>query len=187
MILFAPQLVQFFDAAAHPLVIDAGSSFIRIHGFGQIFIALGIVGSGALRGAGDTMTALVAAVIGRAVIVLPLAYLFGVTLNYGLPGIWWAIIVGSIVQAVIVMTRWRGTAWIAIALHRSVVFQEHLRHLSQGLQQKFVDEVRTPFMSTQDMQEFVRKDHVLYEGQAGKYKVEFAENNYQVTAVGASD
>lgn len=187
MILFASQLVQFFDAAAHPLVVDAGSSFIRIHGFGQIFIALGIVGSGALRGAGDTMTALVAAIIGRAVIVLPLAYLFGVTLGYGLPGIWWAIIVGSIVQAAVVMVRWRGNKWITIALHRSVVFQEHLRHLSRGLQQKFVNEVRTPLMAVRNMQEFVRDDHVIYEGRGEQYRVEFSEDNFRVRSVGASD
>lgn len=180
MIFFAPQLVQFFDAAAHPLVVNAGSSFIRIHGFGQIFIALGIVGSGALRGAGDTMTALIAAIIGRAVIVLPLAYLFGITLGHGLPGIWWAIILGSIVQAAIVMMRWRGTAWITVALQRSVVFQQHLRRLPQVLQNKYVDEVRTPLMSHRNMQEFVREDHVLYVSAREELKVEFSDNSFQI-------
>lgn len=182
MMVFPEALVRFFDAAAHPLVVEAGTSFVRIHGAGQIFIALGIVGSGALRGAGDTITALIAAVVGRALIVLPFAYLLGITLGFGLPGIWWAIIIGSVIQAAIVIIRWRGSRWIDIALQRSVIYQTHLKHLPLSKQLKFVKDVRTPLMANTNMREFVREDGAIYDDGATKYYVTFANNAFEITS-----
>lgn len=187
MMLFPEALVRFFDAAAHPLVIEAGTSFVRIHGIGQIFIALGIVGSGALRGAGDTITALVAAIVGRALIVLPFAYILGIVMGFGLPGIWWAIILGSVIQAVIVMMRWRGKHWVDIALRRSVLYQTHLKDLAREQQVRYVETIRTPFMADDRMREFVRKEGVLYDNGTTKSFVTFGGGVFQVTPQASSD
>lgn len=187
MMLFPEVLVRFFDAAAHPHVIEAGTSFVRIHGIGQIFIALGIVGSGALRGAGDTITALVAAIVGRALIVLPFAYILGIVMGFGLPGIWWAIIIGSVIQAVIVIWRWRGKRWIEIALRRSVLYQTHLKDLARETQIQYVETIRTPFLADEKMREFVRTEGVLYENGSTKYVVTFGGGAFQVTPQAPSD
>lgn len=187
MMLFPEVLVRFFDAAAHPHVIEAGTSFVRIHGIGQIFIALGIVGSGALRGAGDTITALVAAIVGRALIVLPFAYILGIVMGFGLPGIWWAIIIGSVIQAVIVIWRWRGKRWIEIALRRSVLYQTHLKDLARETQIQYVETIRTPLLADEKMREFVRTEGVLYENGSTKYVVTFGGGAFQVTPQAPSD
>lgn len=187
MMLFPEALVRFFDAAAHPLVVEAGTSFVSIHGIGQIFIALGIVGSGALRGAGDTITALIAAVVGRALIVLPFAYILGITMGFGLSGIWWAIILGSVIQAIIVIARWKGTRWVDIALRRSVLYQTHLKKLPKKVQAQFVEKVRTPLMAGAEMREFIRGDGALYDDGRMKHFVTFIGNTFEVTSQPSSD
>lgn len=187
MMMFPEALVRFFDAAAHPLVVEAGTSFVSIHGIGQIFIALGIVGSGALRGAGDTITALIAAVVGRALIVLPFAYILGITMGFGLSGIWWAIILGSVIQAIIVITRWKGTRWVDIALQRSVLYQTHLKKLPKKVQGQFVENVRTPLMAGAEMREFIRGDGALYDDGRMKHFVTFIGDTFEVTSQPSSD
>jgi len=59
-----------------PEVIDMSVRFLRILGFGYIVFSLNMVLWGVIRGAGDAMTPLWAALINTVVIRLPSAYLF---------------------------------------------------------------------------------------------------------------
>lgn len=83
---FAPQLYGLF--AGQQRVIDIGVPALRWLALFQIPCALMIVYPGALRGAGDTRFPLLFAVVGMACVRLPLAYLGGHVLHWGLPGAW---------------------------------------------------------------------------------------------------
>lgn len=63
------------------------------------------VGSGALRGAGDTRYAFLANVTGYWIIGLPIALLLGVSLHMGLVGLWWGLCAGLTVVAVLLFLR----------------------------------------------------------------------------------
>ncbi|MDT9151137.1 MATE family efflux transporter, partial [Escherichia coli] len=60
----------------------------------QIFDASQNIGNGILRGTGDTAGPLRISLLGYWLIGLPLAYLLGVTANYGIYGIWVAQTIG---------------------------------------------------------------------------------------------
>jgi putative MATE family efflux protein len=75
-----------------PGVIAALDPFILLLGIGLPFLVMTFTLAGALRGAGDTLTPLKAAILGNWVFRVPLGYLFASVL--GLPLFWvWAIMV----------------------------------------------------------------------------------------------
>jgi putative MATE family efflux protein len=75
-----------------PAVIAALDPFILLLGIGLPFLVMTFTLAGALRGAGDTLTPLKAAILGNWVFRVPLGYLFASVL--GLPLFWvWAIMV----------------------------------------------------------------------------------------------
>lgn len=75
-----------------PAVIAALDPFILLLGIGLPFLVMTSTLAGALRGAGDTLTPLKAAILGNWVFRVPLGYLFATVL--GLPLFWvWAIMV----------------------------------------------------------------------------------------------
>jgi MATE family multidrug resistance protein len=57
------------------------------------------VTSGILRGLGKTIHASVGGFIGYWVIALPLEYLFAIHLEYGVLGLWYGLMFGSIFHA----------------------------------------------------------------------------------------
>jgi putative MATE family efflux protein len=71
-----------------PAVIADAAWGIRIVGLGQPLQAAGFVLGGALRGAGDTKTTLYVGAASMWGARLTLAYVFGIALNWGVPGIW---------------------------------------------------------------------------------------------------
>jgi Na+-driven multidrug efflux pump len=75
-----------------PAVIAALDPFILLLGIGLPFLVVTFTLAGALRGAGDTLTPLKAAILGNWIFRVPLGYLFASVL--GLPLIWvWSIMV----------------------------------------------------------------------------------------------
>jgi putative MATE family efflux protein len=178
MVAFAPQIVRLFEPSAHPIVVEGGVSFLRIHGSAQPLIAVTIVASGALRGAGDTMAALIAAVIGRALLVVPLAYLLALVLGFELTGVWWGLLIGVLMQGVLVLYRWRGRGWLDVALRTSDLYSTHLRHLTMPERTRYLNEVRTPLMAREGARERVAPDRVRYLAQGGDVVVRFAGGSF---------
>lgn len=178
MVAFAPAIVRLFEPSAHPVVVAGGSSFLHIHGAAQPLVAITIVASGALRGAGDTVAALIAAVIGRALLVVPLAYLLAHTMGLELVGVWWAFVIGVVLQGLLVLRRWRSGAWLDVALRTSDVYRAHLRHLPHTERLRYVTEVRTPAMAIDGVRERVDGDVVRYLSQDGETAWRFAEGTF---------
>jgi len=178
MVAFAPFIVRLFEPSAHPIVVEGGASFLRIHGAAQPLVAITIVASGALRGAGDTMAALTAAVIGRALLVVPLAYLLAHVLGFELVGVWWGLLVGVLLQGALVLRRWRGRGWLDVALRTSDLFRRHLRPLAPSERARYLNEVRTPLMARAEAREHLEVEAVRYASRDGDVVVRFADGSF---------
>lgn len=107
--LFAEPLVRFFTS--DPEVIPQGVRAVWGCALIEPALAWYFVLSGGLRGAGDTGFVLLAQALPIWVIRLPLAQLFGVTLGWGLLGVWAAMILDMSVRALMLGLRFRGGRW----------------------------------------------------------------------------
>ena len=104
VVLFAPFIIGFF-VPGDPLVLELGSSFLRIMGFTFGLIGIHLVISGALRGVGRPRASLWISAISLFVIKIPLAWFLS---QSGLleTGIWIAVAVANVAGALI------AVAWI---------------------------------------------------------------------------
>ena len=75
------------------------------------FMAIGMAFSGALRGAGDTMSPLYTSLLCTSGIGPGLAWLFTVVLGAGPTGAWWGLAVGIILQALLLTWIFRRGRW----------------------------------------------------------------------------
>ncbi|MBU1101070.1 MAG: MATE family efflux transporter [Bacteroidetes bacterium] len=89
-------------------VIEAATPALRIVGFGQVFYAVGIVLSNGLQAAGRTFFVMMAEVLVNWVVFVPLAYLLGVVLGYGLEGAWAALPFYVILYSVIIFVKFKS-------------------------------------------------------------------------------
>ncbi len=178
IIVFAPHLVQLFDPSAHPVVLSASTSYLRVNALGLPILAVAMVVNGALRGAGDTRPGLVGNLLGRWLTVLPLAYLLALPLGLGVEGVWWALLAGTAVAAVYVLARWRSGRWIEVALRRSELYRLHLEKQPQDVQNAYLEQVRTPLMGQPGVIERVDEEGVTYERRSGAVHVTFGAEGY---------
>jgi len=107
--LLAPQWYRLFTDSAR--VIAIGTPALRLLGLFQIPCALMIVYVGALRGAGDTRFPLLFSLVGMVVVRLPLAYLGGHVLGWGLPGAWIGMFADMTARAGLGMWRFMQGGW----------------------------------------------------------------------------
>ncbi|MEX2536594.1 MAG: MATE family efflux transporter [Trueperaceae bacterium] len=179
--LFATPLVRLFDPSAHPTVVAAGTSYLRINALSQPILAVAMVVNGALRGAGDTRAPLVATLIGRWLVVVPLAYILAFPLGMGVNGVWWALFAGTTVQAVLVAGRWLGGRWLDVGLSKSRLYRLHLRFLPEEEQRRYLEEIKAPLMAQVSVRERVEDDGVVYQLPQGMVRLTF-DGSYQVVA-----
>jgi hypothetical protein len=182
LIIFAPTLVRLFDPSAHPVVIEAGTSYLRINALSMPILAIAMVTNGALRGAGDTKPGLIANLLGRWLTVVPLAALFGLTLGWGAVGVWWALVIGTTVSALYVLWRWRSRRWAEVALHKSKLYRFHLKTLPQERQQYYLQDVRSPLMALDGVTEHVDEEGVRYRLEHGEVAVRFERGSYYLAS-----
>lgn len=94
-----------------PDVIKLAVPCLRIVAISEPMLAATFVLAGSLRGAGDTVCPMVIAGISQWFVRLPLAYLFGVTLGYGLIGAWIAMTVETIIGGLLFYIRFKRGKW----------------------------------------------------------------------------
>lgn len=94
-----------------PEVIGLGRRLCIILGILQPILAVAMVFSGALRGAGETKFVMYATFTGAWLVRLPFAYLLGIQAGLGLLWVWIAMPVDWAVRALIVWWRYRKVRW----------------------------------------------------------------------------
>jgi putative MATE family efflux protein len=112
--IFAEQLLWFFDPSGASEFIGA-SYFHAVAPF-YIIMGVSIILSFALNGAGDTKKPMYATLISMVLIQIPLAYILPSWFGLGVTGVWIAIIVGIVLQAVLLYTMYRGGGWKRVAI-----------------------------------------------------------------------
>jgi putative MATE family efflux protein len=110
--LFAGPLMSLFSA--DPEVIAIGKAALPVLALAQPFWAVGQVYAGSLRGAGDARFPMVATSAGMWLIRLPTAYLFGIVLGWGLPGVYLSSTFDAGLRALLNYLRHRSGRWQAI-------------------------------------------------------------------------
>lgn len=104
-------MAKAFTADAH--VIDALDPFILLLGIGLPFLVMHFTLAGALRGAGDTLTPLKAAVLGNWVFRVPLGYLFAVVFRLPLFWVWAIMVIDHLSRAIWLAWSFHTTDWQA--------------------------------------------------------------------------
>lgn len=89
---------------------------IRICGPIQVFFASQLVFSGALRGAGDTRSAMWITGLSIMLVRLPAAYLLGIHYNLGLTGVWLALCGELVCRGLIFAARFWHGGWARLAV-----------------------------------------------------------------------
>lgn len=124
--LFAPWIVRIFNGA--PEVVAAGAVFLRVTAIGLVTAAVGIVLSRSMSGAGDTLSPLVITVIVLWGFQIPAAvYMSGVKELWGGPvpgrslfawmstgdlmGVWYAMVVASVLFSIVMAAWFRLGRW----------------------------------------------------------------------------
>ncbi len=90
-----------------PEVIAAALPLFLVAAVFQLSDGIQAVGSGVLRGAGDTRYSFVANVIGHWAVGAPVALILGFTYRMGIVGLWWGLCAGLSVVAVLLFLRFQ--------------------------------------------------------------------------------
>ena len=97
-------------------VLSLSAYCIMIAAIEQPALAIYIVYAGGLRGAGDTLSPMIVTIVGTLCIHLPIAYVFGIVLEWGLAGIWFGAALDWIVRAIAVYILFRKGRWRTIKI-----------------------------------------------------------------------
>jgi putative MATE family efflux protein len=100
------------DEADRQQIIDAGVAALRVIAFAQPFQAIGFVLAGALRGGGDTRFPMFSTGISMWIFRIPLAYVFAITLDLGLAGVYLAMATDNAILMVLNIWRYRQGKWV---------------------------------------------------------------------------
>jgi MATE family, multidrug efflux pump len=106
---FAEPVMRLFST--DPEVIALGRQAIPVLCLAQPFWAIGQVYAGSLRGAGDARFPMIATSVGMWLVRLPLAYLFGILLGLGLPGVYLSSTFDAGLRALLNWWRFRSGRW----------------------------------------------------------------------------
>ncbi len=109
--LFADALTWWFLSADQAHIQSQAAPLLRIVAFGMAPLALNIILSGALRGAGDTRWPLVFTLIGYLGVRIPLTYGLAQCGGYGVPGAWYAMLADLTVRCGLVTWRFLHGGW----------------------------------------------------------------------------
>lgn len=182
IIYFASTIVRLFDPSAHPIVMETGITYLHINTVFLPLAAIAMVANGALRGAGDSFPGMVSTMMTRGVIAVALAWILAFPVGLGSLGVWIALVVGIILDALYMWVRWQRDTWLDVALRKSEIYRRHLRHLPEPIQQQYLREVRAPHMAVPATVEVVDDEGVTYRSPEERVRYRFSEGSYQTVA-----
>lgn len=105
VLLFAKQISHIFtysEGAAR--ISEELIEFLKISTFFYPFLPFGILTSAMFMGINKGMQSLIVTIIRTFVFQIPLAYILGGYLGFGLTGVWWGIVLGNVFSTFITFT-----------------------------------------------------------------------------------
>lgn len=114
MFTFAQSLLGLFTN--DPLVLETGRTLMLLTLLLEAGRTFNIVLIGSLNAAGDVRFPVVVGIISMWGLSVPLSYVFGISLGFGLAGIWWAFIIDEWLRGLLMLWRWRSRSWQRIEL-----------------------------------------------------------------------
>lgn len=101
------------------VVIGIAAQLLIIAGLFQLFDGTQVVGLGILRGMGDVNIPTLITFVAYWVIGLPCAYVLGISLGFGVKGIWYGLTLGLFTSSVLLYLRYRRVVFKSPDLHPS--------------------------------------------------------------------
>jgi putative MATE family efflux protein len=125
LFLFAVPLATLFVPRS-PAAISESAHFIRI-----ISLPLGCIGllhtiTGTLRGAGNTLAAMVLTIVSAWMIQFPLAYILSRHTSLGIDGIWWSHPISMVVSAAVTLVWFLGGDWKRTKLLEDIELEQRV-------------------------------------------------------------
>jgi len=108
-LVFAKPMARVFHPEQDVLALSAYC--VMIAALEQPALAIYMVYSGGLRGAGDTLSPMIVTIVGTLCFHLPVAYVFGIVLEWGLAGIWFGAALDWILRCIAVYILFRRGRW----------------------------------------------------------------------------
>ena len=102
----APSVIRIFNG--NPQIVAVGAVYLRMRTFGYLFLALAMVMTGALNGAGDALTPMLVLAVSLLAVQVPMALVLPRYMEDGTMGIWLAILVAQVMQGV-ALAAWFAT------------------------------------------------------------------------------
>ena len=90
--------------------------YLKINALGEPCLAVGMVLTGALQGAGDTKAPMWFTIITNWLIRIPLAYVLAIIFKLGPSGVWWAMLSSIVIQGMLVGWRYQSRAWLRLKI-----------------------------------------------------------------------
>lgn len=106
---FPAQMARVFSPEQEVLRLSA--LCVMISAIEQPALAIYMVYSGGLRGAGDTLSPMLVTIVGTLCFHVSLAYLFGIVLGWGLGGVWFGAAIDWICRSIAVYILFRRGRW----------------------------------------------------------------------------
>ena len=101
-----------------PNVVRVGAKLLLVAAAFQLFDGVQIVTTGALRGAGDTTTPMLANLVAYWLIGIPLGYVLAFPLGWGALGVWIGLCSGLMIIGTALLTVWHrrrlAADWVGI-------------------------------------------------------------------------
>jgi putative MATE family efflux protein len=108
-LIFPAQMAMMFKP--EPSVLSLAVVCVMIAALEQPALAIYMVYSGGLRGAGDTISPMIITIVGTLCFHVPISYLFGITLGWGLAGVWFGSALDWICRAIAIYILYKRGRW----------------------------------------------------------------------------
>ncbi|MGI6209908.1 MAG: MATE family efflux transporter [Anaerolineae bacterium] len=112
MFLFGAPIMRLFTD--DPEMIAMGADGLKVIAASQPFMAIAQVLAGSLRGAGDTRFPMYSTALGVWLVRLPMGYLFGPVVGWGLAGLYISNVLDAIARSIAQYWRYRSGRWRGI-------------------------------------------------------------------------
>lgn len=96
---------------ADPETIAVGMQAVQVLALSRVLLTLSTVMDAALTGAGDTVSPMVIAALSLWAVMIPAVWLLSTRLAWDVSGVWWGIVIGSGLQALLLTARFRQGLW----------------------------------------------------------------------------